>query len=88
MTSLYPAVESFHIRPPDGPPIEVLPYEEFLREPLAHGMEIARVAIDTLKPGTQFDLPLRMDLAFLKVGGLTNYPVTQLLSGRPITCGT
>jgi hypothetical protein len=65
---------------PDRPPIDILPWQETVREPLHDGMEVARVPITEGMDDVTFEIPVGMDIAFERVGGLLRHPVTDLLS--------
>lgn len=48
----------------DRPPVDILPWQEEVRDPLHDGMEIARVPIVDGMDGAKFDIPIGFDVAF------------------------
>ena len=62
------------------PPVEILPWQEEVREPLQDGMEIARVPIVEGMDDATFDIPVGFDVAFEQVGGVRGMPATSLLT--------
>jgi hypothetical protein len=63
----------------DAPPVDILPWQEEVREPLHDGMEIARVPIVDGMDDARFDIPIGFDVAFEQVGGVIGQPTTFLL---------
>lgn len=75
---VYAFVGAVHMTVGDGPPKEILPWQEFVREPMVDGMEIARVPVPDGDQAT-FNVPVGADIAFVEVGALRHHPVTDLL---------
>lgn len=64
----------------DGSSVDILPWQEEVRDPLHDGMEIARVPITDAMDGGAFDIPVGLDIAFEQVGAVKGQPATSLLS--------
>lgn len=78
VTLIYGFVGAVHMTVDDGPPREILPWQEFVREPMVDGLEIVRVPVPAGEHAT-FDVPVGVDIAFERVGALQNHPVNDLL---------
>ncbi len=73
------SVVHVHLRKRHGATVEILPRREEVREPLRHGLEIARVPIAEIEDGDSLDVPFGFDIAFEEIGGVRRHPATQLL---------
>lgn len=78
VTLIYAFVGAVHMTVDDGPPQELLPWQEVVREPMVDGMEIVRVPVHAGEHAT-FNVPVGVDIAFARVGALQNHPVNDLL---------
>jgi hypothetical protein len=63
----------------DSAPVDILPWQEEVREALHDGMEIARVPIVEGMDDARFDIPVGFDVAFEQVGAVVGQPATSLL---------
>ena len=79
VTLIYAFVGAVNMTVDNNPPVEILPWQEFMRDALVDGMEVARVAVADGDRAT-FNVPVGVDIAFERVGDLRNHPVNDLLS--------
>jgi hypothetical protein len=63
----------------DEPPVDILPWQEYVRDPLHDGMEIARVPIRDGMDNVTFDIRVGFDIAFDQVGRVIGQPAASLL---------
>ena len=58
ITTTYCFVGAVRMLPDDGPPVDILPWQEEVREPLHDGMEIARAPLPQVRPVRHSIFPL------------------------------
>jgi hypothetical protein len=80
VTTTFTSVALITMRREGGPPVDILPWLEVVREPLRDGMEIARVPITEDMNSATFDIRSGFDLAFEQVGNLRCHPMSDLLT--------
>ena len=79
VTTAYSFVGHVRLVRADGSSVDILPWQEEVRDPLHDGMEIARVPITDGMDGGAFDIPVGLDIAFDQVGAVKGQPATSLL---------
>jgi hypothetical protein len=79
VTLIYAFVGAVEMTVAGNRPVVILPWQEFVREPLTDGAEIVRVPVPDGENAT-FNVPIGVDIAFQQVGALRNHSVNDLLA--------